>query len=71
MDVLALSRRGYLPSALTPTSTRHLTFQHWRAVIWIAWAAALGVLAIKAWRSRALIAARLGRGAGAPAPAPK
>jgi membrane protease YdiL (CAAX protease family) len=71
MDVLALSRRGYLPSALTPTSTRHLTFHHWRSVIWIAWAAALAVLALKGWRSRALIATRLGRGEVAPAHAPK
>jgi membrane protease YdiL (CAAX protease family) len=61
MDVLALSQRGFLPSALTPGSTHHVTFLHWRSVIWIAWALSLAVLAIKAWRSRSLIAVQLAR----------
>jgi membrane protease YdiL (CAAX protease family) len=49
-DVLALDRRGALPSLLTPSSSKHLTFLHWRALIWIAWALALVVLAHWAWR---------------------
>jgi hypothetical protein len=71
MDVLALSRRGYLPSALAPGSRYHLTFTHWRAVIWIAWALALAVLAIKGWRSRGLVTARREQRAAVVAPLPK
>ena len=40
MDVLSLQRKGKLPSALTATSTTHIHFEYWRALIWIAWAAA-------------------------------
>jgi len=67
MDVLALSRRGYLPSALAPGSTHHLVFTQWRTVIWVAWVLALAVLAVKAWRSRAWIVGRFGRPRAAPA----
>jgi membrane protease YdiL (CAAX protease family) len=51
MDVLALYRRDALPVLWTPTSSRHITFLHWNALIWIAWALALGVLAVKGWRT--------------------
>jgi membrane protease YdiL (CAAX protease family) len=50
MDVLSLYRQNGLPVLLTPTSTRHITFLHWNALIWIAWALAFAVLATKAWR---------------------
>ena len=50
MDVLSLSRQNALPDRLAPESTRHVTFLHWNALIWIAWALALVVLAAKAWR---------------------
>jgi hypothetical protein len=64
-DVLALEQRNALPSLLTPTSSRHITFLHWRALIWIAWALAFVVLAHKAWQWR--VAARAAAaGAGAP-----
>lgn len=51
MDILALEHRGELPRAVTPGSTLHLTFVYWRAVIWIAWVAALAVVALKAKRA--------------------
>ena len=54
MDILSLSRKGKLPSALTPTSARHFTFTHWSLLIWLAWAAAavvLGLRAARAWPS--------------------
>ena len=50
MDVLSLSRQNALPTLLTPNSSRHVTFLHWRALIWTAWALALIVLAHKLWR---------------------
>jgi membrane protease YdiL (CAAX protease family) len=50
MDVLSLYRQNALPVLLTPGSTRHVTFQHWNALIWIAWALAFAVLALKGWR---------------------
>ena len=53
MDVLSLSRRGALPEKLAPWTERQLVFHHWLAVVWIAWAAALVVLALKLWRVRA------------------
>ncbi len=53
MDVLALSRRNGLPSALTPLGRRHLVFAHWQSLIWIAWALALGVVGWKAARALA------------------
>jgi membrane protease YdiL (CAAX protease family) len=65
-DILALDRRGELPSALFPGSSRHLTFLHWRAVIWVAWAVALGVVAMKAKRAWPELAAAMRR---RPAPA--
>lgn len=46
MDVLSLDRKGQLPSALTATSTTHLHFPFWRALIWIAWAVAGIVVAV-------------------------
>jgi membrane protease YdiL (CAAX protease family) len=51
MDVLALYRRHALPTALTPTGTRHVAFLFWSSLFWIAWIAALAVLAVKAWRT--------------------
>jgi membrane protease YdiL (CAAX protease family) len=51
MDVLSLYRRGALPVLWSPTSTRHITFLHWNALIWIAWALAFGVLSAKGWRT--------------------
>ncbi len=49
-DVLALYRRNALPTALTPNSTRHLTFLYWSSLIWLAWILALAVLLVKIWR---------------------
>jgi membrane protease YdiL (CAAX protease family) len=51
MDILALNRKHGLPSLLSPGSTRHLTFTQWMPIIWIAWAVALVVLAVKVRRS--------------------
>ena len=51
MDILALERRNGLPSLLIPGGTAHLTFTKWMVVIWIAWAIALVVLAVKVRRS--------------------
>jgi membrane protease YdiL (CAAX protease family) len=50
MDVLALYRRHALPTLLTPMGTRHVKFLYWSSLFWIAWLAALTVLALKAWR---------------------
>lgn len=50
MDVLALYRRGSLPVLLTPSSTRHIKFLYWNALIWIAWGLAFAVVAVKGWR---------------------
>jgi membrane protease YdiL (CAAX protease family) len=61
MDVLALEHRAGLPELLTPSSTRHVTFLHWRALIWIAWGLALAVLALKAWRARSRLIAAVRR----------
>jgi membrane protease YdiL (CAAX protease family) len=52
MDVLALDRKGKLPSALTAGSSQHLHFLHWRALIWAVWGLALLVLVVKAVRAR-------------------
>jgi membrane protease YdiL (CAAX protease family) len=52
MDVLALYRRKSLPALLTPTSTKRLIFPYWTSLIWIAWALAFVVLAVKIWHSR-------------------
>ena len=49
-DILALDRKGRLPSLLTPHSKDRFDFLYWRATIWIVWAAALLVLAIKGLR---------------------
>jgi hypothetical protein len=51
MDVLALYRRHGLPTALTPTATRHLKFLYWSSLLWIAWILAVAVLAFKVWRT--------------------
>ena len=40
MDVLALHRRNALPTLIAPWSSRRVTFLHWHALIWIAWALA-------------------------------
>lgn len=60
-DILALDRRGELPSALCPDSPHHLRFVHWRAVIWVAWAIALVIVAVKAKRSWPEIVAAIRR----------
>jgi membrane protease YdiL (CAAX protease family) len=55
MDVLSLSRQNALPTLLTPNSSRHVTFLHWNALIWIAWVFAIVVVAAKVrreWRAR-------------------
>jgi hypothetical protein len=62
MDVLALYRRHALPTALTPSGTRHLRFLYWSRLLWIAWLLAVAVLAVKAWRTTR------GRRDSAPAP---
>lgn len=49
-DVLALYRRNQLPTLLVPGGSKRLVFLHWNALIWIAWAAAFAVLAVKGWR---------------------
>jgi membrane protease YdiL (CAAX protease family) len=57
MDVLALYRRGSLPVLLTPLSTKHVTFLYWHGLIWLAWGAAVVVVAFKlrqSWRRRAV-----------------
>jgi membrane protease YdiL (CAAX protease family) len=65
MDILALHRRHALPTLLAPGSARQFPFTQWMAVIWIAWALALVVLAVKVRRSWPEIAAawRARRGA--------
>jgi membrane protease YdiL (CAAX protease family) len=50
MDVLSLYRQNALPVLLTPGSSRHVTFLHWNALIWIAWSLAFAVLATKGWQ---------------------
>jgi membrane protease YdiL (CAAX protease family) len=50
MDVLSLYRQNALPVLLTPGSSRHVTFLHWDALIWIAWSLAFAVLATKGWQ---------------------
>lgn len=65
MDVLALNRRHGLPVLLTPGSTRHIEFTQWMPVIWIAWALALVVLAVKvrrSWPEITAVVRRRGRG---------
>jgi membrane protease YdiL (CAAX protease family) len=47
MDVLALDRKGALPVLLWPHGSRRIVFLYWHALIWIAWGAALILLAIK------------------------
>ena len=50
MDILALDHKGQLPSLLTPHSKERFDFLYWRATIWIVWAAALLILALKGAR---------------------
>lgn len=52
MDFLALERRGQLPELLTSADTGRFAFGGWWALLWGTWAAALGVLALEAWRWR-------------------
>jgi membrane protease YdiL (CAAX protease family) len=52
MDVLSLYRRDALPVLWSPGSSRHVTFLHWNALIWIAWILAFAVVAAKVWRVR-------------------
>jgi hypothetical protein len=51
MDVLALYRRHALPTALTPTGPHRVVFLYWSSLLWLAWIAALVVVALKIWRS--------------------
>jgi hypothetical protein len=67
MDVLALQRRGTLPALLTPTSTHRVIFLYWNGIIWVAWAAAILVLAVTVVRRRQKNA----RGAESIDPAPR
>jgi len=39
-----------LPSALSPLSSRHITFLYWTSLLWIAWVIALVVVGVKVWR---------------------
>jgi hypothetical protein len=55
MDVMSLYRRDALPVLLRPDSTRHVTFLHWGALLWIAWTLAfvvLGAKGLRVWRDR-------------------
>lgn len=61
MDVLALERKGQLPSALTAGSAQHLHFPYWRWVIWIVWLAALAILVASAVRAWPALRARFSR----------
>jgi membrane protease YdiL (CAAX protease family) len=61
MDILALERRNALPQRLSLGSSTHFQFTHWTAVIWIAWALALAVLAVKVHRSLPALRAWFGR----------
>jgi membrane protease YdiL (CAAX protease family) len=49
-DGVSLYRAGKLPTALSPLSTRHVTFLYWTSLLWIAWAVALIVVGVKLWR---------------------
>jgi len=49
-DILALDRKGRLPSLLTPHSSERFDFLYWRATIWVVWSAALLVLGVKGVR---------------------
>jgi predicted small integral membrane protein len=49
-DGVSLYRAHNLPTAVTPLSSRHVTFLYWSALIWIAWALALAVVGVKGWR---------------------
>jgi len=51
MDVLSLHRQNALPVLLAPGSSRHITFLHWDALIWIAWTLATLVWGAKAWQA--------------------
>jgi membrane protease YdiL (CAAX protease family) len=51
MDVLALYRRHALPMALTPTGRHRMVFLYWSSLLWLAWIAALVVVALKIWRT--------------------
>lgn len=71
MDILALQRKGKLPSALTASSTGyHLHFLHWRTVIWAIWGLALLVVLMKAFHSRRALAAAWSRLRGPSLPPP-
>jgi membrane protease YdiL (CAAX protease family) len=64
-DGVSLYRAGKLPTALSPLSTRHITFLYWTSLLWIAWAIALIVVGLKlrrVWQTR-----RVAGTSGAPA----
>jgi hypothetical protein len=58
MDILSLDHRGSLPQLLTPSSTKHVVFLYWHALLWIAWGAALLVVALKLRRGWPEVASR-------------
>jgi len=64
-DGVSLYRAGKLPTALSPLSTRHITFLYWSSLLWIAWGAALIVVGLKLWR--VWQARRVAGASGAPA----
>jgi hypothetical protein len=52
MEILALDHKHKLPTALTATSTHHVHFPLWRALIWAVWILACAILlvrAVKVW----------------------
>ncbi len=51
MDVLALYRRHALPEALMPSGRHRMVFLYWSSLLWLAWIAALVVVALKIWRA--------------------
>jgi hypothetical protein len=51
MDVLALYRRHALPAALMPSGRHRMVFLYWSSLLWLAWIAALVVVALKIWRA--------------------
>jgi membrane protease YdiL (CAAX protease family) len=69
-DVLALDRRGELPSAITPGSPHHLVFPYWHATIWVAWVLALSVVVLKARREWPQLVARFREQPAPPAAGP-
>jgi membrane protease YdiL (CAAX protease family) len=64
MDILALDRKGKLPTRISPLADRHLIFPYWHAILWMVWVGALVVLLVTGYRRRALIKATIARWRG-------